>query len=272
MEIITAVFVLGGLGLIFGLWLLFAQRIFHVETDPRVEQILGILPGINCGACGRAGCQGFAVALVKGDVDVAGCAPGGAQAHEQLAQILGVKVNEKAKTIATLICGGGGACTNKYNYEGVKTCVANEMVLGGVKSCLYGCLGFGDCVRICPFDAIVMGDDDLPKIDVNKCTACKKCIEICPKKVLVLSPANKFYHIKCNSSDKGAVAIRICKVSCIGCGKCVNECPENAITLENNLAIIDYDKCINCSKCYKVCPTKAIDNIMPKKLIKQGVF
>ena len=258
MNILVPIIVLGSLGLIFGLWLMFAHKIFYVKIDPQVEQILNILPGTNCGACGNAGCQGFAITLIKGKADVSGCAPGGIETHKKLAKILGVELKEKTKQVATLICGGGERCTDKYSYAGPETCVAAEILLGGEKSCRYACIGFGDCAIVCPFDAITMGEDNLPRIDPDKCTACGKCIEICPKDVLVLTPVDKSYHIRCNSKYKGSQVAKICKVGCTACGKCVKSCPVGAITIENNLAKIDYDKCTNCGECIKVCPAHAI--------------
>ena len=255
---LIAIIVLGGLGLIFGLWLMSAHKIFYVKTDPRIEQILNILPGINCGACGNAGCQGFAVALVKGEVDVNDCAPGGIETHKKLADFLEVELKEKTRQVATLTCGGGTRCTDKYDYAGPKTCVACEILLGGEKSCQYACIGFSDCAKICPFGAITMDEDNLPQIDESECTACGKCIKICPKDVLVLTPIEKSYHIRCSSKDKSAQVAKVCKVGCIACGKCVKACPAGAISMEDNLARIDYDKCTNCGECLKVCPTHAI--------------
>ena len=256
--ILIPITVLGALGLIFGIWLMFAHKIFAVKIDSRVEQILNILPGINCGACGNAGCQGFALALIRGKADIGGCAPAGIQAHKVLAEILGVELKEETKKVATLICGGGKKCTDKYDYAGPQTCAAAEILLGGEKSCQFGCVGFGDCVKVCPFGAITMDEDNLPQIDPDKCTGCKRCIQACPKEVLVLTPVDKFYNIRCNSKDKGAQVAKICKSGCIGCGKCVKACPQGAITLENDLAKIDYDKCTNAGECFKVCPTHAI--------------
>lgn len=258
MSILIPSIVLGGLGLVFGLWISFARKIFAVKTDPRVEQILDILPGSNCGACGFAGCQGFATALVGENVDVGGCAPGGNETQQKLAEILGVEAKQRTKQIATLICGGGTRCTDKYDYAGPKTCAAASMLLSGQKSCNYACLGFADCVRACPFDAMRMGEDGLPQIDEDKCTACRKCIEACPKNVLLLTGVDKDYHVRCYSNDKGAVVAKICKVSCIGCGKCVKACPHNAIIMEDNLARIVYDKCKNAGECFNACPMKTI--------------
>jgi len=258
MNILIPIITLGSLGLMFGLWLVFANKIFAVKTDPRIEQILNVLPGANCGACGNAGCQGYAAALIKGEAEISNCPPGGIETQLEISKILGVAVKETTKQTATLICGGGSRCDNKYNYTGPKTCTAADILLGGEKSCSFACIGFGDCLRICPFDAIRIGEDNLPIIDKSKCTACGKCVKICPKNVLILSPADKQYHINCNSTDKGAAVMKACKVGCIGCGKCKNVCPSGAITIENNLAKIDYNKCTNCGECIKVCPTKAI--------------
>ncbi|MFH0732169.1 MAG: RnfABCDGE type electron transport complex subunit B [Candidatus Omnitrophota bacterium] len=259
MAILIPTIVLGGLGLIFGLWLAFALKIFHVETDPRAEQILKILPGANCGACGFAGCQGFAEALIRGKTELSCCALCGNEMRERLGTILGVEATQKIKRLATLKCGGGTRCADKYDYSGPETCMAAEMLLGGNKACHYACLGFGDCKLVCPFNAITMGEDRLPSINPEKCTACGKCVTACPKKVLVLTLFDKLYHIKCSSRDKGAKVMKICKVGCIACGKCATTCPTKAIVIKDNLAVIDYEKCINCGACFKVCPTHAIE-------------
>ncbi|MFH1868888.1 MAG: RnfABCDGE type electron transport complex subunit B [Candidatus Omnitrophota bacterium] len=258
MHILLPVIILGSLGAIFGIWLTFAQKIFFVEKDPRVEHIFSLLPGVNCGACGKAGCFGLAEALGRGEVESINCPVADSSVRKLISEAAGIKLDESSNQIAALICNGGGECKDKFKYNGPKDCNIANLIFGGHKACNFACIGFGSCVKACPFDAINMGEDGLPIIDSEKCTACGKCVKACPKDVLVLVPKTSQYHIQCNSKDKAAEFIKACKAGCIACGKCVKICPVSAISITENLALIDYIKCTNCGECVKVCPTKAI--------------
>jgi len=258
MSILVPIIVLGSLGAIFGLWLIFAQKIFAVHTDPRIEHIFALLPGSNCGACGKAGCFGLAEALAKGAVETISCPSAEQETKEEISELLGIKFSQAVKQIATLICGGGAVCKDKFQYQGPSDCNIATLLMGGHKACNYACIGFGSCVTVCPFDAIHMGEDELPVIDIERCTGCGKCIKVCPKEVLVLTPIDKHYHVICHSSDRGPDVMKACKVGCTGCGKCVKECPVSAIDLKDFLAVIDCEKCTNCGACIEVCPTEAI--------------
>lgn len=246
------------LGLLFGLGLAFTFKIFKVETDPKIAQILKLLPGANCGACGFGGCLAFAEALAKGKAGVELCAPGKEEVQQKIAEVLGVEIREKTKMVATLICNGGTKARDKCDYKGIATCEAANIYFGGQKTCPFGCLGFGDCVGVCPFGAIHMGRDKLPIIDENICRGCQRCVAVCPKKILVMRPIKNRVYVKCNSSDKGGIVAKYCKAGCIGCVKCEKVCPCEAIQVSGNLALIDYSKCSNCAECVKVCPTKVI--------------
>lgn len=256
-QILIPVLSMAALGLIFGLGLACTLKIFGIETDATVALIITKLPGANCGACGKAGCAGFAEALKKGEVLPAGCVVSNEEARRSISELLGVEYNPKVKTVATVRCGGGKNAKDKYHYRGIKSCKAASLVFGGQKECSYGCLGFGDCASVCPFEAIKM-KDELPEVDINKCTACGKCVAACPKNLFVLAPVEKEYYVKCNSKDPGRVVAKACKRGCIACGKCVKACPVAAIALTDNLAAIDYAKCENHGKCFEVCPTKCI--------------
>lgn len=258
MNILLPVIILGSLGAIFGIWLTFAQKIFAVEKDPRIEQIFSLLPGANCGVCGKAGCFGLAEALGKGEAECISCPVVDIDIKKKISEIAGIALGEEVKQIATLLCNGGTRCKDRFQYYGPKDCNIANLIFGGHKACDFACIGFGSCVKACPFDAIRMTEDGLLLIDPEKCTACGKCVKICPKNVLVLTPTVNEYHIRCNSKDKGAEVMKACKVGCIACGKCVKACPVSAISISDNLAIIDYTKCTNCGKCIEVCPTKAI--------------
>ena len=258
MEILLPAIVLGSLGALFGAWLTLAQKVFAVKKDERTEHIFSLLPGSNCGACGKAGCYGLAEAITKGEIDNVSCPIADEESRKGIAEIADIKLQDKTEQVATLICNGGKNCKDDFVYSGPKDCNIANIIMNGPKACTFACIGFASCVKVCPFNAILMDENNLPNIDMAKCTGCGKCLKACPKGVLELAPVKSQYHIICNSNDKGPDLMKACKVGCIACGKCVKECPESAITIKNNLAIIDYDKCINCGKCIGVCPTKAI--------------
>ncbi len=258
MAILIPAFTMAALGLAFGVGLAYALKIFGIEVDPTVALILSKLPGANCGACGKAGCSGFAEALKAKEVMPAACAVCEDDAREAIAEILGIEHKTKVKLIATLLCNGGNRAVDKFAYNGIKNCKAATLQFGGQKACEFGCLGFGDCVSGCPFGAISMGEDNLPAVDPEKCTACGICVDVCPKSLFSLLKIDKKYYVKCKSTDPGAVVTKVCKSGCIACGKCEKACPTGAIKVENNLAKIYCDKCENFGKCFEVCPTKVI--------------
>jgi electron transport complex protein RnfB len=247
------------LALFFAVVLAIADNKLRVEEDPRIEQLLEILPGSNEGACGFTGCYEFAEAVVRGDAAPNGCKVGGQAVADEVAKIMGIENQAVEKNRIRILCGGGKEeAKEKASYHGIKDCQAANLVGGGSKTCTYGCLGYGTCVDVCPFGALSMGVNGLPIIDDHKCTRCGLCIEACPRKIIVFVPEKSEVYIACSSNEKGAVVRKLCTVGCIGCGKCVKVCPPQAITLENNLAAIDYGKCDNCGLCIEECPTKTI--------------
>lgn len=257
--------VLAGLGIAFGVALAIVSSRFAVKVDPKVEQVRETLPGANCGACGFAGCMGYAEAVV-GNPDVAAnmCAPGKSPVAEKIAEITGKRAEKVEPKIARVFCQGGASLSQrKFIYTGVQDCTAAVLAAGGDKSCEFGCLGYGTCMRACSFDAITMSKDNLPLINPDKCTACGKCVAACPKQVIELAQASKAVVISCHSRDKGADTKKKCQVGCIGCGICVRTCPADAIKVENNLARINHGKCIVCGLCTKRCPTHAIKDFIP---------
>lgn len=269
----SAVGVLGGFGLIFGGGLAFAAKKFHTEADPRLAAILEVLPGANCGGCGYPGCGGYADALLK-DAPTNRCPVGGANLVGKLAEILGVAGEVGEKQVATVYCKGGTAeCAPRFRYSGVQTCQGAQMVGGGDKACTYGCLGYGDCLRKCPFGAITMDANGIPQIDEEKCTGCQQCVAVCPRQVIRMRPAKSRVSVRCMSQAKGVEVRKTCKTGCIACNLCVKACPFDAITVQNNLAIIDHSKCRNCGLCVAKCPTKAIEGQLegrPKAVIGSG--
>jgi electron transport complex protein RnfB len=257
--------VLAGLGIVFGVALAIVAARFVVKVDPKVEKVRETLPGANCGACGFAGCMGYAEA-VAGNPDVAVnlCAPGKSAVAEKIAEITGKKAEKVDPKIARVFCQGGKSLSQrKFIYTGVMDCTAAVLAAGGDKSCEYGCLGYATCMRACPFGAITMSAENLPLINSEKCTACGKCVAACPKQVIELALMSKAVVISCHSRDKGIDVKKKCQVGCIACGICVRTCPVDAIKIDNNLARIDHGKCIVCGLCVKKCPTSAIHDYIP---------
>ncbi len=244
---------------IFGAILAVASRIFVVHRDPRVEQVLELLPGANCGACGFPGCQGLAEAMVKEDAPPNACPPGGSETAAAIAELLGGDAGDVVPKIAVVHCAGGlSNSEQRLHYEGINDCRAAILVGGNPKACVFGCLGFGTCRDVCPFDAVVIDEEGLVLIDRKKCTGCGNCVAACPVNIIELVSKDMKVHVRCSSHDKGAAAKKVCKVACIACQLCVKKCPHDAITMDDNLAVIDYAKCTNCGICAAVCPTHAI--------------
>ena len=262
MEIVIAILVLGILGLLFGLGLAVASKKFCVVTDPHLEKILSCLPGANCGACGVPGCMAFAQTLIKGKSSLDSCRVIEEGARHQVAQILGIKLETQVKQIAVLHCGGGNKVKDRFQYNGLEDCIAANLLLRGQKGCVYGCLSFATCEKVCPFEAITMSEEGLPVIDIEKCRACGKCVAACPKGLFSLIPVTGKVVVACSSHNLGRATRLVCPVGCIACRKCEQVCPTDAIKVIDNLAVIDYNKCTSCGECVKACPTKCI--IMPE--------
>lgn len=258
MDILIPLLALGCLGLIFGMGLAIASKRLAVKADPRLEKIHGLLPGANCGACGGAGCFGFAESILSGKVKIDACRVASDETKEKIAEVLGRRLIKGIKSVAVLHCNGGNKVKDRFIYQGIKDCVAANLVLGGQKECVWGCLGFGSCVKVCPFGAIKMTDEGLPVVDKNKCKACNKCVLVCPNKLFSLVPLTHNVYVACSSHDLGKDTKAVCSVGCIACGLCVKACKFDAIHVIDNLAVIDYNKCTSCGECEKVCPTKTI--------------
>jgi Na+-translocating ferredoxin:NAD+ oxidoreductase subunit B len=258
--IISAIAALGLIGLIFGLFLATAARVFAVDTDPRVEALKDVLPGVNCGACGYAGCVNFAEAVVHGEAPANGCIPGGEDTAKDVATLMGQEVSESIPLVATLFCIGSYAkAADRFIYHGVKDCAVASELNGGFKSCSYGCLGLGNCVRACPFEAIRMGLHGLPVVDKDKCSGCGLCAKTCPRDLIKILPLSEQGHlVLCSSHDRGKSVSKACEVGCIACKACVKVCPQEAIDMEDNLAVIDLEKCDDCGKCVEKCPPGTI--------------
>ena len=263
MGIWSAALAMLGLGLAFGIGLAICSRVLAVKTDPRVEMILDVLPQVNCGACGYAGCGAYAEAVAGGDISCGLCAPGGADVAEGVAGIMGVQAQAVDHRVSVLMCQGGTKVADRYEYDGIEDCRAAQLVAGGGKECDYGCLGLGTCARVCPVDAIRMSDEGLPVVLEDRCIACGKCVDECPRGLFLVLPMAKTVHVACMSHDKGARAKKLCPRACTGCRKCEKACQYDAIHVLDNVASIDYDKCVACGECVEVCPTGAIVDLGP---------
>ena len=274
-TIIWTIAIITILGAVLAVVLFLVAKKFKVEEDPRIDQVEKVLPGANCGGCGQAGCHAFAQHCVESpDLGACFCPVGGNDVMQKVADVLGLKVEAKDPMVAVVRC--NGSCENRpktSTYDGVQSCRVKASLYSGDTGCSYGCLGCGDCVAACQFDAIHMNPETgLPEVDQDKCTACGACVKACPKNVIELrakGPRNMRVFVSCINKDKGAVARKACKAACIGCGKCAKVCPHGAITIENNLAYIDFSKCKLCRKCVLECPTGAIHDVnFPKPAVK----
>lgn len=272
-SLIYTILVISTIGIIAAIILYYVSQKFKVFEDPRIDLVEKALPGANCGGCGFAGCRAFADACVKAnDLNQLFCSVGGNEGMANVASILGLEAVTKAPKTAVVRCNGSCQHRPKTNhFDGVSSCSVASALYSGETDCSYGCLGFGDCVTVCKFDAIHMNKETgLPEVIDEKCTACGACVEACPKQLIELRkqmPKYRKVYVACRNKDKGAVAKKACEVACIGCGKCEKACEFDAIQVVNNLAFIDSDKCKLCRKCVAVCPTNAIleINFPPRK-------
>lgn len=257
--IITAAAVVGIVGIFVGLFLGVAGIKFKVEVDEKEEAVLAALPGNNCGGCGYAGCSGLAAAIAKGEAPVNACPVGGEAVGARVAAIMGVEAEKTERKVAFVHCRGDcDKAAVDYDYSGVEDCRMLSFVPnGGPKSCNSGCLGFGTCTQICPFDAIHVVNG-VAVVDREKCKACGKCIEVCPKHLISLIPYAAKEAAACSSTDRGPVTVKACQAGCIGCGICVKNCPNEAVTVENFHAVINHEKCTGCGVCAEKCPKKVI--------------
>lgn len=257
--VLAAAAVVGIVGLIIGVLLGVASEKFKVEVDEKEILVREALPGNNCGGCGFPGCDGLAKAIALGTAAVSACPVGGAPVADRIAEIMGVESSVAEKKVAFVKC--KGTCdktTKQYNYYGMEDCKKAKVVPGsGEKACVYGCMGFGSCVKACEFDAIHIVDG-IAVVDKEACVACGKCVESCPNQLIDLVPYQAKHLVQCNSHDKGKDVKAKCQVGCIGCTLCLKQCEFDAIHMDQNLAAIDYQKCTNCGRCAEKCPVKII--------------
>ncbi len=247
-----------------------ASKVFAVPVDEKAEAIRECLPGANCGACGFSGCDGYAAALSKGETtDTALCAPGGNDVSKAIADAAGLAAGEVKPMAAVVLCQGhNGNAATKLEYQGVMSCRMASQIFGGPKECIYGCLGYGDCMAVCEYDAISICDG-VARINPVMCKACKKCASACPKYLIEMMPLHETKAaVLCKNHDKGAVTRKECTVGCIGCMKCAKECEAEAITIDKFCAKVDYEKCTGCGNCQTVCPVGSVNLLDLASMVK----
>ena len=257
-EIIIGTSVIGAVGIVVGLALVYIGNKFHVDVDERETAIRECLPGNNCGACGYAGCDAVAAAIVAGEAGAAICPVGGASVAAQINEIMGTSEEAAARQVAFVRCSGSCEHTStRNNYYGIRDCRA--AVLSGMLpwDCDFGCVGFGSCQTVCPKDAIRV-IDGVAVVDKEACVGCGLCVKACPSNLIELVPYDQRVFVRCVNTNKGKDVKPICDIGCIGCRLCTRQCEDGAISVENNLARIDYAKCTNCGKCAEKCPQKTI--------------
>ena len=259
MTILIPTILLAAIAIICAIILTLSTRFFGVKEDETAVSIRECLPGANCGACGYTGCDGYAKALAEGTEGKTNlCVPGGDKTARTIAGILGVEAEDVVEQVAYVACNGNcNATERKYDYTGYKSCVAANLLYNGDKTCNYACLGYGDCTRVCPRDAIHI-ENGVAKVDPQKCIGCGMCVRECPNHIIKLVNDTVKVVVQCSNHNKGAVTRKLCTNGCIGCMKCQKACPNGAVKVENNLATIDYSLCTGCLACVEVCPVHCI--------------
>ncbi|MBD5311402.1 MAG: RnfABCDGE type electron transport complex subunit B [Muribaculaceae bacterium] len=263
-PILTSLIVLGVIGLVAGVLLYVAAKKFHVYEDPRIGEVEELLPGANCGGCGLTGCHAFAVQAATADtLEGLNCTGVDEAGMGRIAEIVGLKAAPARKRKAVIKCSLSCDVRDPRNvYDGIRSCAVEASLYQGESDCVYGCLGCGDCVRACPFDAMsIKPGDSLPTVDLSKCVGCGKCVAACPRHLVELydyDPARPMVWVACSNRDRGPIAMKECTVACIGCGICKKKCTHDAITITSFLAHIDSSKCVGCGECIEPCPRHSI--------------
>lgn len=276
-DILIAFGVVAGIALILGVLLALVSRFFATKENEKVKAVRACLPGVNCGACGYKGCDDYAAAVADGSAKPNLCVPGAEATARELGEVLGIEVETPEDVVAFVHCNGNCEATaRKADYTGIPTCKAAAMLYAGPDACRFGCIGLGDCAAVCPAGAICL-KDGIAHVDTERCLGCGLCQTICPKHLISMIPQETTDVVMCNNQEKGADARKNCKNACIGCKKCEKVCPNGAVTVENNLAKIDYSKCVGCGACAEACPTGCMKRVIfpdipegvdPREIIK----
>jgi Na+-translocating ferredoxin:NAD+ oxidoreductase RNF subunit RnfB len=260
--VVKAIAALALLGLVASGVLAIASKRFHVEVDPRVEQIASLLPGSNCGACGNPSCFATAESIADGNLPATACLAGGQDVSDAISGVLGVERCAVDTVVVVRACGGGVQAVRSYEYHGVPSCTAAARLAGGPLFCQWGCFGFGDCVKACPFGALSLDERGLPIVDVVRCTGCGVCVRTCPRGsagLLSLVPESAAIAVRCAAHSKPKDRKAACPACCIACKKCERACPSDAIHVVDLIAVVDHEKCTGCNACVEACPQQCID-------------
>lgn len=249
--------IIAALSALFAVLIITVSKLCATHEDGRTEEIKDKLANANCGGCGFAGCAEFAKALAEGKAKLDDCGPTSPEGKKQIAEILGIEYSGTKIAVTKVHCSGGNDCVTLFDYVGNLTCSALAVFNGGSKGCPFGCLGCGDCKAVCEYGAITM-ENGVSVINEELCVACGKCAKACPKNLISFLPKDGDVYIACSSKYRGKDVMNVCKKGCIGCGLCAKSCPEGAITMEDNLPVIDYSKCTGCFTCVEKCPRKCI--------------
>ena len=260
-DILISFAVVAAIGLFMGILLALVSQFFGIEESSKLKEIRACLPGVNCGACGYKGCDDYAAALAEGSAKPNLCVPGAEDTANELSKTLGIEIEAPEDIVAFVHCNGNCEATSKKaSYQGISTCRAASMLYGGPDSCRFGCLGYGDCAAVCPNNAICI-KDGIAHVDTSRCLGCRMCTSVCPKNIISMVPQETRAAVFCSNKDKGADARKACKNACIACKKCEKSCENGAISVKNNLAVIDYGKCTGCGACASVCPTGCLKSV-----------
>ena len=251
-KIVLAGVVMGGLGVLFGFILALVERRFRVETDPRIDEVEALLPGINCGACGLPGCRGAAEAMVAGTAEVNQCSVGGQAVADQIGSLLGRSAQTGPVKIAVIHC--CPSLKNPPQYKDIHTCLGYQSLIGSTLGCSYGCVGLGDCAQVCPSDAIRQDKNGRMSVVQELCIGCGLCVKACPRSAIRLHEEQHFLQLLCQNPENGKAVLAVCNSGCIACGLCVRACTHQALRLEDNLPVVDYANCTECGLCVEKCP------------------
>ena len=269
-SILTAIAAMAGLGMAMSIVLGLAAKVFYVYVDPRIESILDILPGANCGGCGYAGCNDYAEAIVKHGAAPNLCVAAGSETTEGVCTLMGMSAQLGERKVARIFCQGDDQkAVKRFEYSGAGDCRAAIISTGGDKACGYGCVGLGTCVHSCPFGALSMGPNGLPQVNDILCTGCGNCVQICPRNIPQLIPASQKTANLCSSQDGGKTVKQVCSTGCIACGICTKKCPEKAVSMVNKLARVDPSACTGQMVCVQKCPTGSMVSLIADQSLEQ---